>query len=164
MVRDHGMALHISERGRSVSRAPVVACLLRMALHRCHNRAGWLGRVSVVACLLRMALHRCHDRIVGVAPLVGGLRGGVAPPASPAEAQLPHPCTPKAPTGQAQASEIAICSSASIASCMPPSMPDSMCASRCSLQECSTRIDSVVRPSTSSKVRVFSASPSGNPS
>ena len=37
-------------------------------------------------------------------------------------------------------SETATCSRASSDSCMPPSMPDSMCASRCSFFVCSTRM------------------------
>ena len=77
----------------------------------------------------------------------------------------PGPRVPVIPRcGAAQRSETATCSSRSMASCMPGSMPELMWPSRCSLLECCTRTSSVVRPSTSVSVRVFSASPSGKPS
>jgi sec-independent protein translocase protein TatC len=60
-----------------------------------------------------------------------------------------------------QRSEIATCSRRSRASCRPSSIPDSMCASRCSLLWCCTRMVRVVRPSTSARLIVFSASASG---
>ena len=55
-------------------------------------------------------------------------------------------------------------SSMSSASCNPSSMPDSRCMSRNCLFWCSTRIDTVVRPSASAKVVVVTASASGAPS
>ena len=66
--------------------------------------------------------------------------------------------------GRVQRSEAATSSRRSIASCMPASMPDSMCASRCALLACCTRISRVVRPSASMNVAVLTASASGIPS
>jgi Tannase-like family of unknown function (DUF6351) len=60
-----------------------------------------------------------------------------------------------------QRSETAVSSRRSSASCMPASIPDSMIASRISLPGASTRIVTVVRPSTSSNVAVFSVPCSG---
>lgn len=65
---------------------------------------------------------------------------------------------------RAHRSETATSSSRSSASCRPASMPEATCASRCCLLECCTRTESVVRPCSSERVSVLSASPSGMPS
>src|SRR5918994_608761 len=63
-----------------------------------------------------------------------------------------------------QRSAFATLSSRSIASRIPASIPEPMCASRASLLACCTSKVRVVRPSASANVTVFTASTSGMPS
>jgi hypothetical protein len=70
-------ALHrCHDRGWSRASAGVVACLLRHALHRCHDRGWSRASAGVVACLLRHARHRCHDWVTRGATVLDRPCGG----------------------------------------------------------------------------------------
>ena len=91
-----------------------------------------------------------------------GARAGPSRGAGRGEPGSSRPAPSSAFSERVQRSEFATCSRRSIATCMPDSIPEAICASRCSLHVCWTRIESVVRPSTSVSVSVSRAAASGH--